>query len=52
MRWEGHVAYTGDRRGAHWVMVEKPEGERPLGRPMNRGKGNINMYLQDVGKGI
>jgi len=28
MRWEGHVAYTGDRRGAHQVMVGKPEGER------------------------
>jgi hypothetical protein len=51
MRWEGHVAYTGDRRGAHQVMVGKPEGERPLGRPKNREKDNINMYLQDVREG-
>jgi hypothetical protein len=51
MRWEGHVAYTGDRRGAHRVMVGKPEGERPLERRRNRGKDNTNKYLHDVGKG-
>jgi len=32
-------------------MVGKQEGERPFGRPMNRGNDNINMYLQDMGKG-
>jgi hypothetical protein len=52
MRWEGHVAYTGDRRGVHQVMVGKPEGKRPLGRPRNRRRDSIKMYLQDVGRGI
>jgi len=31
MRWEGHLAHIGDRRGAYGVLVEKPEGKRPLG---------------------
>jgi len=31
MRWEGHVACIGDRRGAYGVLVEKPKGKRPLG---------------------
>ena len=30
MRWAGHVARTGDRRGVYRVLVEKPEGKRPL----------------------
>ena len=33
MRWVGHVAHTGGRRGIFKVMVGKPEGKRPLGRP-------------------
>ena len=33
MRWAGHVACTGTRRGAYSVLVGKPEGKRPLGRP-------------------
>ena len=32
MRWAGHVAYMGERRGVYRVLVGKPEGKRPLGR--------------------
>jgi len=33
MRWAGHVAHMGEGRGVHRVLVGKPEGKRPLGRP-------------------
>ena len=33
MRWAEHVARVGERRGAYRVLVEKPEGKSPLGRP-------------------
>jgi hypothetical protein len=36
MRWTGHVASTGEDRGVHSVLVGKPEGKRPLGRPRRR----------------
>jgi len=36
VRWVGHVARIGDRRGAHSVFVGKPEGKRPLGKPKRR----------------
>jgi len=36
MRWAGHVAHMGGRRGIYRVMVGKPEGNRPLGRPRDR----------------
>ena len=47
--WVGHVIYTGERRGAYRVLVGKPEGRRPLGRPMRRWEDNITMNLQEVG---
>jgi hypothetical protein len=40
-----------DRRGVYWVMVGKPEGTRPLGKPRRRWENNIKMNLQDVGCG-
>jgi len=40
MRWAGHVARVGERRGVYRVLVGKPEGKRPLGRP-RRGWGII-----------
>ena len=49
MRWTGHVARVGDRRGAYRGLVGKPEGKRPLGRPRRRREGNIKMDLQEVG---
>ena len=51
MRWEGHVARMGVRRGVYRVLVGKPEGKRPLGRPRLRWEANIKMDLQEVGRG-
>ena len=48
MRWAGHVARMGEGRGVHRVLVGKPEGKRPLGRPRRRWEDNINMDLQEV----
>jgi len=36
MRWAGHVARMGERRGVYRVLVGKPEGKRPLGKPRRR----------------
>jgi len=52
MRWAGHVARMGERRGVYSVFVGKPEGKRPLGRPRRRWEDNIKMNLQEVGWGI
>ena len=51
MRWAGHAACMGEGRGVHRVLVEKPKGKRPLGRPRRRWKNNIKMDLQEVGGG-
>jgi hypothetical protein len=51
MRWAGHVARMGEERGVHSVLVGKPEGKRPLGRPRRRWDDNIKMDLQEVGEG-
>jgi hypothetical protein len=40
----------GEDRGVHRVLVEKPEGKRPLGRPRHRWEDNIKMDFQDVGR--
>jgi len=45
MRWVGHVACMRERRGAFRVLVRKPEGKRPLGRPSCRWEDNINRDL-------
>jgi len=42
----------GDRRGVYRVLVGKPEGKTPLGRPRRRWKDTIKMDLQDVGCGV
>jgi len=49
MRWAGHVARMGERRVTYRVLVEKPEGKRPLGRPTRRWENNIKMDLQEMG---
>jgi len=51
LRWAGHVARMGKDRGVHRVLVGKPEGKRPLGRPRRRWEDNIKMDLQEVGGG-
>ena len=51
IRWAGHVAFMGERRGAYRVLVGKPEGKGPIGRPRHRQEGNIKMDLKEVGCG-
>jgi hypothetical protein len=51
MRLAGHVARMGEERGVYRVLVGKPEGKRPLGRPRHRWVDNIRMDLQEVGCG-
>ena len=51
VRWAGHVARMGDERGLYRILVGKPEGKRPLGRPRRRLVYNIRMDLQEVGCG-
>jgi len=41
----GHVACMGERRGVYRVLVGKPKGKRPLGRPRRRWEGSIEMDL-------
>jgi hypothetical protein len=48
MRWVEHVARMGKRRGVYRVLVEKPEGKRPLGGPRCRWESNIKLDLQEV----
>jgi len=50
MRWVGHVACMGQKRGVYRVLVGKPEVRRPLGRPRRRWVDNIRMDLQEVGR--
>jgi hypothetical protein len=45
MRWAGHVARMGEERGVHEVLVGKPEGKGPSGRPRRRWEGNIKRDL-------
>jgi hypothetical protein len=49
MRWAGRVARMGERRGVNRVLVGRPEGKRPLGRPRCRLEDNIKMYLREMG---
>jgi hypothetical protein len=49
MRWAGHVARMGEGRGVYRVLVGRPEGERPLGRPRRRWEDNINMDVREGG---
>jgi hypothetical protein len=51
MRWAGHVARMGEDRGVHRVLVGKPEGKRPLGRPRRRWENKIKLDLQEGGGG-
>jgi hypothetical protein len=48
MRWAGHVARMGEKRNAYRLLVRKPEGKGPLGRPRRRWMDNIRMDLGDV----
>jgi hypothetical protein len=49
MRWVRHVAHMGEGRGVYRVLVGKPEGKRPLGRPRHRWEDNIKLDLREKG---
>jgi hypothetical protein len=51
MRWAGHIARMGKKRNANRLLVGKPEGKRPQGRPRHRWVDNIRMNLGEVGWG-
>ena len=48
LRWAGHVARMEQSRNAYRVLVRKPEGKRPFGRPRRRWEDNIKMDLREV----
>ena len=52
IRWAGHVARVGEKKRVYSVLVGKPEGKRPLGRPRRRWENNIEVDLQEVGWGM
>jgi hypothetical protein len=49
MRWAGHAACMGERRGVYRVFDGRPEGKRPVGRPRCRWEDNIKLDLREVG---
>jgi hypothetical protein len=51
MRWEGHVARMVEKRNAYRLLVRKPEGRRPLGRPRHRWLDNIRIDFVETGWG-
>jgi hypothetical protein len=48
MRWAGRVACVGEVRGAYNILVGRPEGRRPLGRPRRRWEDNIKMDFREI----
>jgi hypothetical protein len=52
MRWAGHVACIGERRGVFRVLVGKPKENRPLGRPKRRWENSIKTDLQELEYGV
>jgi hypothetical protein len=50
-RWEGHVTGMGEKLNAYRILVGKPEGNRPLGRPRRRWVDNIEKDLREIGWG-
>jgi hypothetical protein len=51
MRWAGHVVRMGEKRNAYRLLVGKPEGKRPLGRPRRSWVDSIRMDLLEIGWG-
>jgi hypothetical protein len=47
--WAGHVARMGEGRGVYRILVGRPEGKRPLGKPRRRWEDNIKMDLKEIG---
>jgi hypothetical protein len=51
MRWAGHVARVGEDRNVYGILMGKPEGKRPLGRPRRRWEDGIRIDLREFGWG-
>jgi hypothetical protein len=51
MRWAGHVARMGEGRNVYRILVGKPEGRSPLGRPRRRWEDGVKMDLREIGCG-
>jgi hypothetical protein len=49
MSWAGHVAQMGRKRNAYKILVGKPEGKRPLGRPRCRWVDNVKIDVREIG---
>jgi hypothetical protein len=49
MRWVGHVACMGEERKGYMVVMGKPKGKKPLGRPRHRRENGIGIYLRGNG---
>jgi hypothetical protein len=52
IRWAGHVARMGEKRNVYKLLLGKPEGKRPLGRPRRRWIDNIKMDLLEIGSSV
>jgi hypothetical protein len=52
MRWVGHVARMGEKRNVYRLLVGKPEGRRPLGKPRCRWIDNIKIDLLEIGLSV
>jgi hypothetical protein len=52
MRWAGHVAWMGEKRNVYRLLVRKPEGKRPLGRPKHRWMDNSKKDLLQIGLSV
>jgi hypothetical protein len=52
IRWAGHVVRMGEERKVYRVLVGKPEGKRPLGRPRRRWEDGIRMDVREIGLGF
>jgi hypothetical protein len=52
MRWAGHVAQMGEKRNVYRLLVRKPEGKRPLGRPRCRWMDNTEMDILEIGVSV
>jgi hypothetical protein len=52
MRWVGHVARMGEKRNVYRLLVGKPEGKKPLGRPRHGWMDNIEIDLLEIGLNV
>jgi hypothetical protein len=52
MRWAGHVTRIGEERKVYKVLMGKPEGKRPLGRPRRKWEDGTRMNLRETGLGL